>query len=137
MALTPNELTILSSELINDPLARGYASMTNAEVVTSLRDVYDRSRIRKWMESSEVFQAINLTEFNALTDIRQRNVMSVLSFGRLNPQGREADMFVSYFGAGSATITALQAARLQNINRATEIGIPNVYEPDVATVRGS
>lgn len=137
MALTPSELTILSSELINDPLARGYASMTNAEVVTSLRDVYDRSRIRNWMESSEVFQAINLTEFNALTDLRQRNVMSVLSFGRLNPQGREADMFVNYFGAGSATITALQAARLQNINRATEIGIPNVYEPDVATVRGS
>lgn len=137
MALTVAERVILAAELTNDPLGRGYSAMTNDEVVNSLRNVKDRTRIRDRMDSSEVFQAIDLPEFNALTEIRQRNVMSVLGFGYVNPQGREADMFVAYFGAGSATISALQAARQESISRSYELGIPNVYEPDVAAVRGA
>jgi len=135
MALTATELPILIEELTNDPLNRGYATMSDAEVEESIRNVYDRTRIKAWMESSEVFQAIDITEFNALTDLRQRNVMSVLAFGRVNPQGREADMFINYFGAGSTTIQTLQTARQQSINRCTELGIPNAWAADVARAR--
>ena len=87
------------------------------------------------MESSEIFQAIDLTEFSALTDKQQSNIMGILAFGYVNPDGREKDLFVQYFGAGSNTITQLQADRLLAINRARELGIPNVYEPDVTAAR--
>ena len=136
MALTTSERVILADELTNDPLSRGYAGMTNEEVVNSLRNVFDRSRIRARMDSSEVFQAVDITEFNTLTDTQQRNVMAILSFGSVNPDGREKDYFVNVFGAGSDTITALNTARVESINRATELGIPNVYIGDVEAVRG-
>lgn len=134
--LTSSERAILAAELTNDPLARGYAGMSDSEVTASLRDVKDRTRIRARMDSSEVFQAIDIAEFNAKTDQQQRNIMAVLSFGSVNPQGKEAALFSNVFGAGSATITALQAARLESISRSVELGIPNVYEIDVAAVRG-
>lgn len=135
MALTPPEMDILRTELNTDPLGRGYAGMTNAQVVNSLRNVIDRTRIRSRMDSSAVFQAIDITEFNAKTDQQQRNVMAVLAFGSVNPQGKEATLFTNIFGAGSATITALAAARQESVPRCVELGIPNVYEPDVAAIR--
>ena len=134
MALTASERVILSDELTNDPLNRGYSSMSDYEVLVDLKSVY-RTRIRDRMSSSEIFQAIDLSEFNALSDSQQRNVMAMLAFGELNPQGREADLFVNYFGGGSTTITTLQSARIENCSRAVELGIPNVYEPDIAAVR--
>lgn len=133
--LTTSERVILQNELTNDPLSRGYASLNNSDVVVSLKTV-NRSRIRARMEASEIFQAISIAEFTALTDVQQRNIMAMLGFGSLNPQGREADLFVAYFGAGSATITALATARMEAISRAVELGIPNVYEMDVQAVRG-
>jgi hypothetical protein len=108
--------------------------MTDAEVVTSLHTA-NRSRIRARMDASEVFQAIDIAEFNAKTDTQQRNIMAVLGFGSVNPQGKEAALFTNIFGGGSATITALQAARLETISRAVELGIPNTILADVDAVR--
>ena len=133
--LTTSERAILSAELTNDPLARGYSAMGNADVVASLR-TQNRSRIRARMDSSEVFQAVDVTEFLAKTDQQQRNLMAVMSFGWLNPQGKEATLFTNIFGAGSATITALAAARLETVSRAVELAIPNVIVDDVVAVRG-
>jgi len=135
MALTASERTILASELTNDPINRGYAGMSNAQVVDSLRNLKDRTRIRARMDSSEVFQAIDIAEFTAKTDRQQANIMAILGFGSVNPQGKEAAYFQSVFGGGSVTITALIAARQESISRSVELGIPNVYEPDVAAVR--
>ena len=36
----PNKLQILSDEITNDPLTRGYAGMTDAEVLADLKRVY-------------------------------------------------------------------------------------------------
>lgn len=135
--LTTSERVILRNELTNDPLGRGYASMSDTQVVASLRDLKDRTRIRARMDSSEVFQAIDITEFVALTEQQQRNIMAVLAFGSVNPQGKEAALFINIFGVGSATITALASARQESISRSVELNIHNVYEMDVAAVRGA
>lgn len=136
MALTAAERVILANELTTDPIGRGYAAMSNAQVVDSLRNVKDRSRIRARMESSEVFQAIDIAELMAKTDAQRNAVLAVLSFGWVNPAGKEATLFTTVFGSGSATIAALQTARMESISRCQEIGIPNVYEMDVTAVRG-
>jgi hypothetical protein len=135
MALTTAERAILADELTNDPLNRGYATMSDAAVVESLRNLKDRTRIRSRMDSSEVFQSIDITEFVALTDRQQANIMGILAFGSVNPQGKEATYFQTVFGGGSNTITSLASARQEAISRSIELGIPNVYEPDVAAVR--
>jgi len=133
--LSTSERDLLSTELQSDPLARGYSGMTAVQVVASLL-TKNRSRVRARMDSSEIWQSVVISEFKSLTDIQQRNVMALLGFGSLKPNGKEADLFIDYFGAGSATITALAAARLESISRATEVSIPNVIEADVLAVRG-
>ena len=140
MALTNDELLILQSELTNDPLNRNYQTMSDQEVEYDLRNVAaygasPRQRIRALMTSTEVFNSIDLTEFNALTDHQRSNIMGLMSFGNLNPDGREKDLFVNYFGAGSNTLTALNAARMENISRCVELNIPNVYAADVNKAR--
>lgn len=136
MALTTSEQVILVNELTNDPLSRGYAAMTESEVVDSLVNNKDRSHIRERMDSSEVFQAIDIAEYLSKTDQQQRNIMAVLAFGSVNPQGKEAALFQQIFGGGSATISALQTARTEYISRAQELGISNVYVVDVEKARG-
>ena len=137
MALTTAERAILATELTNDPLGRGYAGMTSQQVEDSLRNVKDRTRVREWMESSEVFQSIDITEFKAKTSDQQRNVMSILSFGKVNPRdgSKERAYFIDVFGGGSATAAALATARQESISRSVELGIPNVYAIDVEVVR--
>ncbi|HEX9696329.1 MAG TPA: hypothetical protein VGB64_08445, partial [Actinomycetota bacterium] len=58
-----------------------------------------------------------------------------LGFGTVNPAGREAEVFVQVFGAGSQTIAALAAARQETVSRATEIGLEAVLPGDIAKTR--
>ncbi len=128
---------ILKQELDDDPLTRGYSSMTNAEVTVDLTDTdTGRTRNRTEMSASEVFNAIEQTAFNALSVTDKQLVWDILHLVTLNPFGLEATLFIDIFGSGTATIIALQAARLQNISKAEEIGIGGVKEGHVERVRG-
>ncbi|KKL64495.1 hypothetical protein LCGC14_2164420 [marine sediment metagenome] len=128
---------IFKQELDDDPLTRGYSSMTNAEVTVDLTDTdTGRTRNRTEMSASEVFNAIEQTAFNALSVTDKQLVWDILHLVTLNPFGLEATLFIDIFGSGTATIIALQAARLQNISKAEEIGIGGVKEGHVERVRG-
>ena len=115
-------MSILSDEISGDPLGRGYSGMSDAEIVTSLNTV-DRTQNRSSMTASEVLNAIDIAEWNALSDADQQKIWDVLHIRGINPFGVEATIFVAVFGAGSDTITALQAARVTTVSRATELGI--------------
>lgn len=125
---------MLSDELLNDPLSRGYSSMSDEDAAADLNTVY-RERDRETMSASAVYQAIDRTEFQALTVAQQQEIYSILSFGEVNPFGKEADVFVEIFGAGS-TITALQAARKEPISRANELKLGIVKPGHVGEARG-
>ena len=127
-------LQLLAIELSDDPLARGYAGMTDAQVVTSINTA-DRSVPRTMMTASEVANAIDPTEFNALLPTDEQKIWNVLSLGELNPYGIEATIFTSVFGVGSDTITALAAARSTLISRADELSIGSVRIVHVASAR--
>ena len=119
------DIAKLAAELTDDPLTRGYAAMTDEEAADSLNTV-NRTRNRDTMTASAVLNAVVISEWNALTDAQRQQIWDVLHIGEINPFGVEATIFVSVFGGGSATITALQAARLEAISRAVEqeIGDP-------------
>lgn len=113
----------LKTELVSDPLGRGYAAMTAQQAADSL-NVVDRSRPRANLSGSEVFQALDVAELNGLSDVRQDRVLAVLGFdGGVNLWGKEGALFQAYFGAQSTTGQALLALRSETVSRATEIGI--------------
>ncbi len=111
----------LRAELLADPLSRGYSTMSDQEAADDLNTEY-RSRNRTSMTPTEVWQAIDITEFRAKADGDRRDVMGVLQFDSIDPFGNESALFQAIFGA-SATITALQAARVEAISRAVELEI--------------
>lgn len=120
-----SQLDILKTELTTDPLGRGYSGMSDEAAADDLNTSY-RERNRDTMPSHEVFNAIDKTELNALLATVQQQIWDVLHLGTVNPFGLEADLFVDAFGGGSATITALAAARKESITRATELGLPHI-----------
>jgi len=124
----------LKDEIDNDPLVRGYATMTDVEVADDINAVY-RQRNRETMMASEAFNAIVKLEFNALNDVNQQLVWDIIHMGELNPFGLEADIFVDIFGAGSGTITALKDIRKEDISRGEELGLGVVYASYVAEAR--
>ena len=118
-------LDVLLDELTTDSLGRGYSGMTDAEAAADLNVVY-RTRPKDRLEPTVVLNAIDKAEFLALGDADQARVWNVLHLPSINPFGIEADLFVGVFGAGSDTITALQAIRQEAVSRGVELGLGKV-----------
>ena len=127
-------MSILKDEITNDPLNRGYTEMTDEEVAADI-NLLVRTRNRPSMTSSEVLNAINITEWISLTDAEQQQIWDVIHMGNINPFGVEATIFIAIFGNGSDTITTLAAARVENVTRATELGHGFVYPGHVQNAR--
>lgn len=136
------DLVALKAEIDTDPLTRGYAAMTDAQVAADLNSSY-RERNRDSMSASEVLNAIDIAEFNALTNAAESQIWNVLHLGgqsgpgggSIDPFGIEATIFTNVFGAGSATIAALSAARKESITRGVELGLGLVKPGHVEQAR--
>ncbi len=130
------DIDALRDELLNDPLARGYAVMSDADAADDLNSLLTgRTRPRASMTSTEVWQAIDVTELRALADGDRSLVMAVLQFEQINPFGNEASLFMALFGGGSATITALIVARQETVSRAVELDLGKVKPGNVEEAR--
>lgn len=134
MALNADQLAILINEITVDPLGRGYSTMDSQAVAEDLKTIY-RSRIKALMTSTEIFNAVDVDEFMALADGHRNNILGLLSFGSLNPAGREATVFTRIFGAQSQTIQTLAQDRQEPVSRAVELGIDGVRASDVEAAR--
>ena len=124
----------LKAELVAGHPVTGAYSADNAAAAGQL-NVVNRTRPKATMTGSEILQAINKTEFTALTVVNKQLVWDLLHLGTLNPFGVEAALFVDAFGGGSATIAALAAARVDAVSRAEELGLGLVYPGDVENAR--
>ena len=125
----------LRDEVILDPLGRGYAGMTDAEVVNSLNAI-NREVEREYIESWEVIEATIWAEWNALSSAYKQLYQTLVSCSRLKvfgPNTRSA--FAAMFGAGTTTRANLLALQTRLVSRAEELSLGNVTEGDVATVR--
>ncbi len=117
---------ILEDELANDPLIRGYAGMTDQQLVDSL-NAPDRTRDREAMSSGEIMESIDGVEFIALSNAKQARVDRVLGLGAeiiVGPGNTHnaVQELLDAFGGGSLTIASLVALRTVAISRAEEIG---------------
>jgi hypothetical protein len=117
-----SNITEIENEITIDPLARGYAAMTNLEVLQDM-SIKNRVRNKTSLTGSEVLNAIPKADLFALPTVELQRMWNVVHLGNVNPFGIEADILIDIFGAGSATITTLAAIRKEIVSRAVELGI--------------
>ena len=128
------DIAALASELATDPLTRGYSGMTDVEAAASLNTA-DRTTNKASMTASEVYNAIDVTEWSALTDTQREEIWNILHLGTINPFGLESDRFTTIFPSPGDTLTALAAARKNDVSRAVEIGFGVVKVGHVQNAR--
>lgn len=127
-------LDILSDEMTNDLLVRGYSVMNNQEVADSLNTV-NRTRIRASMLGDQIFQQTDAAQFNSLPNNKQQMWVSFCARETIDPRAAANISFVSFIFSSGATSNNLNAARNENISRATERGLATIGEGDVWDVR--
>lgn len=127
-------LVLLRQHIDADPDARGYSGMSDAEVAVSL-STETKTRNITSMSGTEVAQNIDATDWAGLTADEKNQIIGMCGWNTLNPWGVEADIFLSIFGGGSATIIALNAARVETVTDAEYYGFGGVSAADVETAR--
>ena len=131
------DIQALASELSGDPLARGYAGMSDAAAAASLNDTIDRTTNKSSMSGDEIFAATDSTEYDALTTDQKQLWLAFCGRDTVDPFGTANVAFVvSLFGNPSTTRTALINGRVNSVSRATELGLGLVKPGHVGMARG-
>jgi hypothetical protein len=131
------DLQILADEITNDPLARGYAGMTDKQVADNL-NVVDRDDVTPTITGSDVYDIVDDAEFEALTSADQARVRDVYALDSLPTQGSHARalIFDVFAGAGGATTRADWTTFVTGSqSRGQEIGFGRVREANVTNAR--
>ena len=125
---------ILADEINNDPLARGYDSMTDQQVADDIGTEYRTITVPE-VSPTDIYQAIDPPEWVALSALFQLVVTNVISLPTVPTSGNTADGLLAAFGPGTNTRANLIALATGNISRGTEIGIGDVHAGDVGFAR--
>lgn len=132
------DIDALFNEVDTDPLGRGYSGMTDQQVADDMNTVY-RTQNRTAMSGSEIWEATDLTEYNALSTLGDNNEqMRWIGFCGIdshNPFGNSAQFVTDLFGGGSTTVTTLQDLRVDDVSRAVELGLGHVKPGNVGEAR--
>ncbi len=133
---------VLKDELANDPLARSYAGMTDEEAAADLNTSY-RTRNRTSMTGDEVFQVTDPGEFNGLgsgqgnSSDDQGHWLAFCGRAEIDPFATaNVQLVIAIFGgAGATTVINLNAARVESIMRADELGLSKVKPGHIQDAR--
>ena len=136
----------LADELSVDPLGRGYSGMSDQAAADDLNSIYPspdtRTRNRISMTGDEIAQAADPTEYNALANGSgnstddQGHWLVLCARETIDPFATaNVQLVIAIFGAASATVTTLQALRVESITRAQELGLPVVKVGHVTVAR--
>jgi hypothetical protein len=131
-------IDILINEISNDPLAKGYAGMTDEEITVSLNTIDRPDEDRDSLSSTEIFELINPTEYDNLTADQKDKLKVLLGLGtvKVNTGSQGRTLLSNLFGPGTNTRTALINAATQFQARWKEIGFPReVVIGDVTIAR--
>jgi hypothetical protein len=143
----------LRAELLTDPLALGYAALSDAQAAARLNATdTGRTRRRADVSSAEITQSVTVADYTALganptaaalsTERRYLAWLALIaaapSVRLLNDDGSNTpviDNLLAMFPAGSGTRTRLQALATRAISRAEELGLGTVAPGDVTLAR--
>ena len=129
---------VLGDELTNDPEARGYAGMTDDQLLTS-GNAADFFNPNATLDSAQIFEALDAAELAGLSAAAQDRLKRVLDLGqsiKIGPGTRARAELVAIFGGGSTTVANLAALPGVKISRMTLIGWGFLKQKDLGRVRG-
>lgn len=127
----------LRIELTTDPLAKGYAGMSDAQAAASLMAAY-RTTERASIRASELYEAVVDSEFTALAANVQTRVRDLYTLDVVPAAtgSRARAVLLAIFGAGTQTRANLAALVKVDVRRCDEIGWSvGVTDQDVAAAR--
>jgi len=126
---------ILVPEVRDDPLQRGYAAMSHQEVADDGNVVYCE-RLLGSMSGDELFCNTDLGEFAGLTVEQKQLWVSFCARDVIDPsQAANVAFVVWLFGEGSATVSALNAARREDVTRWAYLRLGDVTAGHVESAR--
>lgn len=129
------DYSILVPEIRDDPLGRGYAGMSAAEVAADLA-VLRRSRDRETIGSGELQAAVDGGEYAALSDVKRAGWGAILAAGSVDVSNENIRaQITTIWAAGTATRSNLAALQTENISRAAELRLGRVRAGDVQMAR--
>lgn len=128
-------MSALRDELLNDPLTRGYAAMTDEQAAASLNTA-DRTITAQYVSGSDVFNATDDVEYAALTEAQKQAWDALCAIDQIDTsngvaKAREAELF----GPGTATRSNLVALRQSTVSRAVELSLGRVRAGEVKHAR--
>ncbi len=138
------DLAALQTELNTDPQTLGYAAPPTPlyDEATAIADAAlinneNIASVKASLSGAEVFEATDATEFDALTDAQRSEWLSLCAIDSMNPANGTpaAAAATRIFGGGSATLTALQSLRAENISRAQQLFGVAVQVGDIQAAR--
>ena len=112
----------LRDEIANDPLGRGYDSMTDADIVVSL-NTKNIQRNKIVMTGKEIFAQQNSADYAALSDAKKQQWISLTSHDEIDPFGSAVQVALDIWGDGSATVLNLVAARVETISQGEALNL--------------
>lgn len=119
--LTNTQRATLRTELLTDPLARGYAAMSDDAAAASL-NTKNRTPDRTTITAAEIVSAIVRSEFDALSAANKTYVQTVLNVGGSIPLTAQfrSDMG-AIFGAATTTRANITAQLKRSASRCEEL----------------
>jgi len=129
------DIDVLKTELIDDPLSRGYSGMNDLEAATDLNTVY-RTDSRDYVRGWEIFNITDDTEYTALTDAKKASWDALCGVEQIDTtSGVAKAREIELFGPGTTTRDNLVSLKNPAASRAVELGIGIVYEGNVQEAR--
>lgn len=130
-------LVLLRSELLDDPLVRGYAGMTDQVAANDLNsEETGRTLLVPTVPTTDIHDAIDPAEYDGLTDLDKAKLSDIFTLNNASTApGNTRATLLSIFGAGTASRDNLLALAQQDISRAIEINIGTVHAGDVGAAR--
>ena len=130
----------LKSELVNDPVALGYAPYladgNNTDIARLMNAIGSYQIARKIIPSYEVINATTPSEWAALTSAEKQRYQTITGAAQIDVSNANVvSAFAAMFAAGTSTRTALVALTTRPGSRAEFLGFGPVTILDIANAR--
>ena len=130
-------LAAITSELTTDPETIGYSGMTDQQAADAM-NLANRTLQRVTLSASEIFEAVEISDYNALDANQKERVGIVLTLGdniQVGPGSKARAWLLDAFPNGTTYNNLLNTVQYTG-SRAEELGFPAVKLSWVEQARG-
>lgn len=117
----------------NHPVTGPYSA--DSVVAAGQLNLENVSRNRTSMTGRQAAAEVDEAEYNALSDAKKSQFLALSSGDDIDPFGFAVNVIKDIFGAGSTTVTALAAARVETVSYATDRELGFIWPGEVTQAR--